>query len=439
MTATAMQISSEVDVGWEVLHRVTRALSLELSDGGDWLATTSLSRPVETLTSDALMILQRFAGGATPRDVLGALRREWSVEPAEFGAIVDMLRYKGLLRADLPADVPDGTDLEPSGLRGPEGGIPFSASSSLPTHHALLTDVPRVMAYAQAIARHCRDRVVVEVGCGSGILSILAARAGARRVIAIEEMEIADLAAAMFCSNGCADVVELHRANSRDVELETQADVILHEIFGVDPFEENLLPSIVDARRRFLKPGGRLLPHRVEVFCLGVEVAESTGPKGRMLEQARQLEGLYGLDFGPYLDVLRQVDESRLPDGRLGLGPGSDEEPFRPRVLTEPCRLLDLDLQTEDGGVAGALAQLSSARLKVRESGRLNGLNLYFEAHLDDTTVLSTSPFAPLTTWGRHVRGVRQTLPVRAEQTVDLRCRLHSPRGKQQLQVDLAP
>lgn len=432
MSISATQTAPLVGTHWDVLHRVTRALSLEMSERGDWLATTSLSRPVETLTSDALMILQRFAGGATPEDVLQALGREWTIGRAEFAAAVASLCRRGLLRVGAP-DGPDGP--RHPGLSAVES-MSFSASASLPTHHALLTDVPRVMAYAQAIGRHCRDRVVVEVGCGSGILSIFAAQAGARRVIAIEEMEIADLAAAMFDANRCGDVVELRRANSRDVELDVRADVIVHEIFGVDPFEENLLPSIVDARRRFLKPGGRLLPHRVEVFCLGVEVPEPMGAQRRMLEQARQLEGLYGLDFGPYLEVLNQMDGNRWSGQRPTM---HDDEPFRPRVLTEPCRLMDLDLQAEDGGVAEALAQMASAHLKVRERGCLNGLNLYFEAHLDESTRLSTSPFAPLTTWGRHVRGVHRPLGVEPGQRVNLHGRLHSPKGKQQLHVDLAP
>lgn len=427
-------------VRWEMPYRVTRALSLEMSEHGDWLATTSLSRPVETLTSDTLMILQRFAGGAMPREVFESLSREWTVQRSEFGATVEALCRKGLLRIDDSGGSSSRSPVEPA-LSSPADAqrVPFSASASLPTHHALLTDVPRVMAYAQVIGRHCRDRVVVEVGCGSGILSIFAARAGARRVIAIEEMEIADLAAAMIEANGCADVVELRRGNSRDLDLDTQADVIVHEIFGVDPFEENLLPSIVDARRRFLKPGGRLLPDRVEVFCLGVEVPEPTGVQPRMIEQARQLQGLYGLDFGPYLDILQQVEANRLPGLQPGFVGGDSEQPFRPRVLTEPCRLLDLDLQSQDGGVADALAQMASARLAVRESGRLNGLSLYFEAHLDASTVLSTSPFAPLTTWGRHVRGLQQPLLVRPGQGVDLQCQLRNPRGKQQLQVDLVP
>jgi len=103
----------------------------------------------------------------------------------------------------------------------------------------------------------------------------------------------------MFRANGCDGIVELRRANSRDVELDEPADLIIHEILGIEPFEENILPVIADARRRLLRPGGRLLPRRLELCGIGVEAAEPPleTEDERMLAEARELPGLYGLDF----------------------------------------------------------------------------------------------------------------------------------------------
>lgn len=413
-------------LAWDAPCRVTRALTFEISPQGRLMATTSLSRPLQEVSYDALMVLRHFAGGATPRQALEALRGEWAVDKVEFGSIVEHLQGEGLLIPEPSSSTGDVVTAVPAAAS-------FETSSSLPTHHALLTDVPRVMAYQRAITQHCADKMVVEVGCGSGILSILAAKAGARKVIAIEEMEIADLAARMIEANGCDDRVELRRANSRDVELEEPADVIVHEIFGVDPFEENLLPALNDARRRFLKSGGRLLPHRVEVFCLGLEVEEPAHhDKGRVLEEAEQLHGLYGLDFGPYLDVLRDADPQVFPRPFPSTDPSAL---FRPRVLSEPCRLLDLDLYAESPDVE---AQLANQRLHITRRGTLNGLILYFKAHLDATTVLSTSPFAPLTTWGRRVTPVGRPAEVSAGQLLGLDSRLETRRGKQMLRVHVA-
>src|SRR4051794_11952819 len=102
-------------------------------------------------------------------------------------------------------------------------------------HHRMLCDHVRVMAYRAAIFATARDRVVVEIGCGTAVLSIFAAQAGARRVFAIEESKVAGLASLMFKANGCADRVARLRGNSRELELPERADVIVHEILGSDP------------------------------------------------------------------------------------------------------------------------------------------------------------------------------------------------------------
>lgn len=414
---------------WEARLRPTRALTFEISDRGNLLATTSLSRPVQELSSDALTVLQRFAGGATPRQALEILRRDWAVDKVEFAQIVEHLQAQGLLLAEEAGEEPARIPGEASTVASVSADLAFGASASLPTHHALLTDVPRVMAYQRAIAASCAGKVVVEVGCGSGILSIFAARAGARKVIAIEEMEIADLAARMIDANGCREVVELRRSNSRNVVLDEPADVIVHEIFGVDPFEENLLPAIADARRRFLKPGGQLLPHRVEVLCLGLEVAEPPRhDRERMLAEAAELGGLYGVDFSPYVEMLRTAEVRSLPSASHD----GTEPLFRPRVLSEPCQVLDLDLYDESPDLE---AQLRARPLQIIRRGSLNGLILYFRAHLDAHTVLSTGPFAPLTTWGRRVTPVASPLAVSPGETATVEAELRTRLGKQALHV----
>ena len=117
----------------------------------------------------------------------------------------------------------------------------------------------RVQAYRAAILRQCAGKRVVEIGCGTGILSIFAAQAGATAVTAIEETRIAELAARLLVANGVEDRVEIKLGNSRDVEIDPPADVIVHELLGSDPFSESILPVIADARR-FLAPGGRFEP-----------------------------------------------------------------------------------------------------------------------------------------------------------------------------------
>jgi protein arginine N-methyltransferase 1 len=133
-------------------------------------------------------------------------------------------------------------------------------------------DALRMDAYARAIAQSVRPgHVVVDLGCGSGIFSLLALRAGARRVHAIDINPAAWLARDLAAANGFADRLEVHEKSSFDVELPERADVIIADMRGSSPFYEQNLAALEDARRRWLTPGGVLLPSRDRLFVALIE------------------------------------------------------------------------------------------------------------------------------------------------------------------------
>lgn len=403
---------------WDAPHQVSRSLSLEISRAGDLVATSSISRPPQVIELDALPVLMAFAGGAPPRAVLAKLQADWEIDEGGFAALFEVLVKQAFL-------VPVGTSDAPVQV----ATLASAGFASLLTHQRLVADAVRVQTYQTAIFRHCAGRSVVEIGCGSGILSIFAAQAGARRVIAIEESEIAALAAEMFEANGVADRIELRRANSRDVEIDEPADLILHEILGTDPFVEALLPSILDARRRLLRPGGRLLPYRVEVGCFGIELEDRPyRDKRKVLAETAELSGLYGIDFTPFLHRLEGVRPQLLAPP-MDLTP-----PFRPRILSEELRLLDLDLRDE---ALAADPQLGTVRLRIQQEGTLAGAVLFFRAHLDETLSLSTSPHAPPTTWGYDVRTFSRRLRVTPGMEISLRLSVENVLGRQRVSLDL--
>ncbi|HEU4887205.1 MAG TPA: 50S ribosomal protein L11 methyltransferase, partial [Thermoanaerobaculia bacterium] len=280
-------------MNWDVSYTVSRSIVLQIGDGGELLAGNSVSRMPQALAEDGLPVLLAFAGGRTPVEALGRLRDEWEIDDAGFTGVVDALVAQNLLT---PA-------------AGDDAALATAGFASVFEHFMMVRDTVRVSAYRRAIFRHCKDKTVVEIGCGSGILSVFAAKAGARRVIAIEESRIADLAAAMFEANGVADRVELRRANSRDVSIDTRADVIIHEVLGVDPFGENILPFIEDARERLLAPNGILIPSALEVCCVGFEVPDRPYlDRSRACAELSELEGVYGIDFGAFR---RYVNEAQ--------------------------------------------------------------------------------------------------------------------------------
>jgi protein arginine N-methyltransferase 1 len=401
---------------WDVPYIVSRSLTLEVRNTGRLAARGSISRPLQDMDLDALPVLLAFAAGSTPREALARLSAEWELEEEGFAIVVMTLIDQAFL---IPIDRNGAVSLAQDGF------------ASILSHHHMLRDTVRVLAYQSAITRHSRGCSVVEIGCGTGILSIFAARAGARRVVAIEESEIAIVAQQMFRSNGC-DEIELRRTNSRDVELDEPADLLIHEILGVDPFAENILPAVLDARARLLRPGGRLLPSRVQVLCLALEVEQR--PHRDMeyvLAEAAEVQRLYGVDLGPVLDALAEMDPRQLAPPMED----SDGALFKPKVLSEECLLIDLDLQTDDLDLAGELPEV---RLRIKRPGTLGALAVYFRAYLDEDIQLTNAPFAPPTSWGLPLRPVSRRVQVAAGEEVGLRIKLMSRRGRQYLDVDLA-
>ena len=146
----------------------------------------------------------------------------------------------------------------------------------------MIADEVRMGAYEAAIAQAVRPgSVVLDIGAGTGILSLLACRAGARKVYAVETGDAIAVAQQIAQANGFADRIEFFQAKSTEITLPERADVIVSDLRGVLPLLEHHIPSIADARRRHLAPGGVLVPLRDELRAAIVEApAEYAAARG---------------------------------------------------------------------------------------------------------------------------------------------------------------
>jgi protein arginine N-methyltransferase 1 len=133
-----------------------------------------------------------------------------------------------------------------------------------------LADGPRIEAFRRAIRQVVfPGAVVADLGSGSGILGLLACEAGAARVYSIEAGGMIELASAVAARNGFADRVRFVHAESRDVELPEPVDVLVCDQIGHFGFEAGLFDFVAEARR-FLKPGGAMIPARVNLHVAPV-------------------------------------------------------------------------------------------------------------------------------------------------------------------------
>jgi len=135
-----------------------------------------------------------------------------------------------------------------------------------------------VEAYGEALRKTVRKgSVVVEIGTGPGVFAVLACQFGASRVYAIEPAEIIQVAREVAAANGCADKIDFFEQLSHRVTLPARADVLLSDLRGVLPFFQRHIPAIVDARQRFLAPGGTVIPRKDTVWAAVVEAPKAYG------------------------------------------------------------------------------------------------------------------------------------------------------------------
>ncbi|TDH65520.1 hypothetical protein CCR75_007621 [Bremia lactucae] len=133
----------------------------------------------------------------------------------------------------------------------------------------MLTDDLRMKSYHDAIFKnqnHFKDKVILDVGTGSGILSIWAAQSGARKVYAVEATNIAHQARKVISANGQDHIITVIQSKMEDVELPEKVDVIVSEWMGYFLLRESMFDSVIVARDRWLKADGSMFPSHASIF-----------------------------------------------------------------------------------------------------------------------------------------------------------------------------
>lgn len=145
----------------------------------------------------------------------------------------------------------------------------------------MIQDKVRTSTYAHFILTNpmlFRDATVLDVGCGTGILSLFAARSGAKRVIAVDASDIAERATRIVKANGFEDIITVIRGKIEEITLPDdikQVDIIISEWMGYALLYESMLDSVLHARDRFLRPGGVMAPSQCKMefaLCDATEV-----------------------------------------------------------------------------------------------------------------------------------------------------------------------
>lgn len=247
----------------------------------------------------------------------------------------------------------------------------------------MVSDRFRTEVFAKAIAEAVQPGAqVLDVGTGTGILAMLAAKAGAAQVNAIDQSDISQTAANLVKANDLKDKVRVLAGPAADLQLDEKVDLLMSEWLGHIGFVENMLPDVLAARDQNLKPGGKMLPADVDVILAPLDDPILYGWEG----PGYWREPAYGLDF------------SSLEKIELGQGRTSQIRIDPAGLLADGQSMVKLDLATCKPEEAWALGEL---RFTAKRHGVLNGFACWFRSKLSESVTLDTGPHEPETHWSQ--------------------------------------
>jgi SAM-dependent methyltransferase len=270
----------------------------------------------------------------------------------------------------------------------------------------MLLDRVRDDAYLAAITSTVQPGdVVLDFGAGAGILSLFAARAGAKRVYAVEKTETARLARQIVAHNDLTDRITVIQADMEAARLPERVDVIVSEWLGTIGVDENLLSPLLMARDRWLRANGRMIPERVTAWMAPVTNAETSA------ERSFYGDRPYGFSFSPAFETW--PNEAAWSHHSLEID----------SFVADPLPLWTIDAYCFRTGQA-RLPFRSSPRFRASRHGEVDGLALWFEAQLAAGVHLTNAPGSPATHWMQYVLPLKQGGSVRTgmEIAVDFAC-----------------
>ncbi|WP_395018310.1 tetratricopeptide repeat protein [Dongia sp.] len=242
----------------------------------------------------------------------------------------------------------------------------LATSGMIPAWHIpMINDDERNAAYERALARAVTpDSLVLEIGTGSGLVAMMAARAGARQVVTCEAVPIlAKIAKETVARNGFADKITVLSKRSTQVklgaDLPEKADIFVSELINIGMLAPNMLPIIQHARANLVKPEARIIPQAAVVWGVLMQCDH--------LANINPVREIAGFDMGAF-DIFRSPGYAQID---LGADPH--------RVLSGRVRVLDFDfrkaMKTED------LRQLA---ITANRAGTCHGVCFWFDLILDD-------------------------------------------------------
>lgn len=307
----------------------------------------------------------------------------------------------------------------------------------------MLEDTVRTQAYHSAVSSNPKcfeGKVVLDVGAGTCILSLFAAKAGAAKVYAVEATDMAERGRRIVEANGLGEVITVLQGTVETVTLPCKVDVIISEWMGYFLLRESMLDSVLFARDKFLKPGGALYPSHASLYLAPLGINKVLSDKTALFEGERDhwesfnegMKSWYGTDF-------TIVEPQFLQEQRKYYLQTNSFANLTPKQLAgSQASLMELDL------AAVTIADLADQKeplrctMRIKRDGSLDGFAGFFDTPFkgskDDPVktevLLSTAPSnnEERTHWGQQMFGFYP--PLEAKANDELECTMYIRRQK---------
>jgi len=263
----------------------------------------------------------------------------------------------------------------------------FDSYSHFGIHEEMLKDEVRTRSYMSAIEGNphlFRGKTVLDVGCGTGILCMFAARAGASKVIGVECSAIAEQAQQIIADNGFSEVITIIKGKIEEIELPVEkVDIIISEWMGYFLLYESMLDTVLYARDKWLAPDGKLFPDHSTLYICAIEDGEYRQ------EKIDFWDNVYGFRMGCIKDLALSEPLVDTVDSK--------------QVLTDSVPILSLDITTctkED------LKFSADFKLKSSKNDYVHALVAFFDVgfrQIHKPLFFSTGPQARYTHWKQTV------------------------------------
>ncbi|KAF2885240.1 hypothetical protein ILUMI_20932 [Ignelater luminosus] len=284
----------------------------------------------------------------------------------------------------------------------------FNSYSHYGIHQEMLSDSVRTISYRDAILNNkdiFTGKTVLDVGCGTGILSMFAAKAEAAKVYGIDQSDVIYKAMDIVRENNLHDTIHLIHGRIEDTALPVdKVDIIISEWMGYFLLFEGMLDSFIYARDNHLSPGGVVLPSRCNISLIGLSDMEKYNNRITFWDD------IYGFSMKCMKsEVVKEPNIETIPSDK---------------IITKPCLLNEIDLTTCP---TSTVEFSSNFKLEITRSGTITAFAGYFDTFFDlpNSVSFSTGPHTTKTHWQQTVFYLKNTLEVNEGDILEgnLRCK----------------